>query len=72
MRDFSQVIGKDYFETFSSTLKQNSLRIITALVTHLNIKIYQPDIKAAYLNTDLNKEIYMDIPKGCEEYKRGY
>ena len=71
-RGFSQILGIDYIETFSPTLKQDSLRIITALAVHYNFNIYQLDIKAAYLNAELKEELYMEIPEGDENFKKGY
>jgi len=65
-RGFSQVLGIDYIETFSPTLKQDSLRIITSLAVHYMFNIYQLDIKAAYLNAEINEELYMEIPEGDE------
>jgi len=64
--------GVDYIETFSPTLKQDSLRILISIALHYNFEIYQIDIKAAYLNADLEEELYMDIPEGCKDYGKGY
>jgi len=69
-RGFSQVYGVDYEETFSPTLKQDSLRIITNLSTFFNFEMYQLDIKAAYLNAEVDEELYMEIPDGFEN--RGF
>jgi len=65
-RGFSQVYGVDYVDTFSPTLKQDSLRIITSIAVYNNFNIYQLDIKAAYLNAEINEELYMEIPKGMD------
>jgi len=51
-RGFTQKEGIDFKETYSPTLKQNSLRVITSLATHYNYNIHQLDIKTAYLNAD--------------------
>jgi len=51
----------DYEETFSSTLKQDSLRVITNLSTYYNFDIYQLDIKIAYHNTEIDEELYMEV-----------
>ena len=65
-RGFSQVYGVDYVDTFSPTLKQDSLRIITSIAIYNNFNIYQLDIKAAYLNAEINEELYMEIPRGMD------
>ena len=58
---FSQIYGIDYLETFSPTLKQDSLRIIISIASYYGFEIYQIDIKAAYLNADLEEELYMKM-----------
>ena len=65
-RGFSQIYGVDYEETFSPTLKQDSLRIITNLSAYYNFDMYQLDIKAAYLNAEVEEELYMETPEGFE------
>jgi len=59
---FTQVYGVDYVETFSPTLKQDLLRVIVSISMHYSFEIYQKNIKAAYLNSDLEEELYMEIP----------
>ena len=71
-RGFVQIYGVDYIETFSPTLKQDSLRIIIAISVYLDFSIFQIDIKAAYLNADLDEELYMEIPEGSSDYGKGY
>ena len=56
----------DYEEIFSPTLKQDSLRIITNLSTYYNFEMYQLYIKAAYLNAEVDEELYMEVPDGFE------
>jgi len=45
-----------------------------ALATHLNFEIHQVDIVAAYLQDNLNKEIYITIPNSVSQFgsKRQY
>ena len=45
-------------------MKFSSLRTIFALAAEHDLEVHQMDIKAAYLNTDLDKEIYMEVPPG--------
>jgi len=65
-RGFTQQLGIDYKETFSPTLKQDSLRIITAIASQMNFSIKQLDINAAYLNADLSETIYLMPPEGYQ------
>ena len=69
-RGFTQQQGIDYNETFAPTLKQDSLRIITAIAVQMDFKIIQIDVKAAYLNAPLNEEIYLEAPEGHIGHKK--
>ena len=41
-----------------------SVRLVLAIVANLNLKLYQMDVKTAFLNGELDEEIYMDQPIG--------
>ena len=61
---FSQVYGVDYNETYSPTLRADSLRILLAVAAYRDWDIHQIDVKTAYLEGDLHEEIYMKAPEG--------
>ena len=63
-KGFTQKEGIDYTETFSSVSKKDSLRIILALVAHLDLELQQMDVKTSFLNGDLEEEVYMKQPEG--------
>ena len=44
--------------------KKDSFRVIMALVAHFDMELYQMDVKIAFLNGDLQEEVYMKKPKG--------
>ena len=71
-KGFTQEYGIDYKETFAPTLKQDSIRIFTAIATQNNFEIDQIDITAAYLNAELNEDLYMKPSKGHEDYNKRY
>jgi len=71
-RGFTQQYGIDFWETFSPTLKQDSLRIITAISVQRGYTIQQIDINSAYLNADLEEDIYMEIPEGHLNHGKGF
>ena len=56
--------GLDYFDTYSPVMIITSIRMLIAIATLHNLEIHQMDVKTAFLNSDLNKEIYMDQPEG--------
>ena len=63
---YTQKDGIDYKETFSPVSRKDSLRILMALVAHFDLELHQMDVKTAFLNGDLEEEVYMDQPQGFE------
>ena len=61
-KEFTQKEGIDYTQTFSPVSKKDSFRIILALVAHLDLELQQMDVKTAFLNGDLEEEVYMKQP----------
>ena len=59
-KGFSQKDDIYYKETFSSVSKKDSFRIIMALVDHYDLELHQMDVKSAFLNGDLEEDVYMD------------
>jgi len=69
---FLQVPGLDFTETFSSVVRFTTLRIFLALTAFLNLELHQVDVVGAYLQGDLDEEIYMKVPNGlAEKYGSG-
>ena len=71
-KGYSQIRGIDYELTFSPTLSIDSIKLIISLAARFNWEIFQLDIKAAYLNAKLDKDIYVIIPQGDKNYGKGY
>ena len=65
-RGFSQQYGLDYDETFSPVAKITTVRILLALATSHTWKLWQMDVKNAFLHGKLDRDIFMDQPKGFE------
>ena len=63
---YTQTYGVDYQETFAPVAKMNTVRILLSLVAHYNWKLLQYDGKNAFLYSDLDEVIYMNIPAGFE------
>jgi len=63
-KGYTQKDDIDYKETFSPVSKKDSLRIVMALVAHYDLELHQMDVKTAFLNGDLEEEVYMDQPEG--------
>ena len=61
---YSQMEGVDYDETFAPVACIESIRILLALACHLKFKLYQMDIKTAFLNGFLKEDVYVTQLKG--------
>ncbi|KAL4279785.1 hypothetical protein GQ457_03G014780 [Hibiscus cannabinus] len=61
---FSQSYGLDYEETFSPVAKMVTPRTIFALVAFKRWKLWQLDVKNPFLYGDLDREVFMEQPKG--------
>ncbi|RVW67994.1 Retrovirus-related Pol polyprotein from transposon RE1 [Vitis vinifera] len=59
-------LGIDYEETFAPIAKLNIVRVLLSLAANLDWPLHQIDVKNAFLNGDLAKEVYMEIPPGFE------
>ena len=64
IKGYKQREGLDYFDTYSPVTRINSIRMILAIATLRNLEVHQMDVKTAFLNGDLNEEIYMEQPEG--------
>ncbi|CAN6675180.1 hypothetical protein TRVA0_106S00122 [Trichomonascus vanleenenianus] len=67
---FSQVEGIDYFETFSPTLSFEALRVMLAIGCMSSMIIHQIDIKTAFLNSDIDTEVFVKPPQGYHKDDR--
>nr|GEU40886.1 retrovirus-related Pol polyprotein from transposon TNT 1-94 [Tanacetum cinerariifolium] len=66
VRGFTKQQGIDYEETFAPVARFETVRIILAIVAQNQWKIYQFDVKSAFLNGDLKEEVYVTQPPGFE------
>jgi hypothetical protein len=57
-----QTQGEDYTETFAPVMKYQSLRTILALACEEGMHVHQMDVKTAFLNGELEEEVYMEQP----------
>ena len=66
-KGFSQVEGLDFGETFAPVARLEAIRILLAYSSHHNIKLYQMDVKNAFLNGVINELVYVEQPPGFED-----
>ena len=67
-KSYTQEDGIDYENRFSSVARIFSVRLILAIVAHMDLELYQMDVKIAFFHGKLDEEIYMDQPL-CFESK---
>ena len=58
--------GLDFRETYASVARLEAIRILLAYACAYNIKLYQMDVKSAFLNGYVNEEVYVEQPLGFE------
>ena len=63
-KGFRQKEGIDYFDTYAPVARITSIRVLLALASMFDLCVHQMDVKTAFLNGDLNEEVYMDQPEG--------
>ena len=66
-KGFKQKADLDFFDTFSPVTRITSIRLLFAIAAIFDLKIHQMDVKTAFLNGDLEEEIYVDQPEGFVE-----
>ena len=59
VKGYSQKLGFDYDETFSSIAMLKSIRILLSIAAHLDYEIWKMDVKTRFLNDNLDESIYM-------------
>ena len=63
-KGFNQIYGVDYKETFAPVVSFNTVRFILSLAVRYDWPLYQMDVVTAFLNGDLEEDIYMSPPEG--------
>ena len=61
---YSQEYGIDYDEVFAPVARYDSIRSVLAIGAQHNYEIHQMDVKSAFLNGELDEEIFMKQPEG--------
>ena len=63
-KGYSQKAGLDYTDTFAPVAKFNSLRSLLALVCENDWELEGMDVKTAFLHSELEETVFMEIPDG--------
>jgi vacuolar-type H+-ATPase catalytic subunit A/Vma1 len=65
-KGYNQQEGIDYEETFAPVARMEAIRIFLAYATYMNFKVYQMDVKSAFLNGNIKEDVYVKEPPGFE------
>jgi hypothetical protein len=66
-KGYSQVEELDFDETYAPVARLESFRILLAYATYHGFKLYQMDVKSAFLNGPIKEEVYVEQPPGFED-----
>ncbi|GJU99213.1 retrovirus-related pol polyprotein from transposon TNT 1-94 [Tanacetum coccineum] len=63
-RDYHQEEGIEFEESFAPVARLEAISIFLAFAAHMNMVVYQMDVKTAFLNGNLREEVYASQPDG--------
>ncbi|KAK1628875.1 hypothetical protein QYE76_003190 [Lolium multiflorum] len=67
---FAQIEGTDFEDTLVPVARLEAIRILLAFASFHNFKLYQMDVKSAFLNGPLKETAYVAQPPGFEDPRR--
>ncbi|GKC81205.1 retrovirus-related pol polyprotein from transposon TNT 1-94 [Tanacetum coccineum] len=67
---YNQQEGIDYDEIYAPVFRLESIRILLAYACALDFKLFQMDVKSAFLNGFLNEEVYVVQPLGFIDFEK--
>ena len=62
--------GIDYEETFALVARLEAIKMLLAYPSIMNFKLYQMDVKSAFLNGLIQEEVYVEQPLGFEDSQK--
>ena len=70
-KGFRQKEGVDYFDVFAPTGKYKTERFGLSMTARWDYELEQMDVPTAFLNADLEEDVYMHLPDGYRDGKEG-
>jgi hypothetical protein len=59
VKGYTQKEGEDFFDTYSHVARLTTIHVLLSLATSHGLLVHQVDVKTAFLNRELEEEIYM-------------
>ena len=69
VKGYNQEEGIDYGETFAPVARLEVVRLPLAFACMSGFKLFQMDVKSAFLNGFINEEVYVEQPPGFEDHQ---
>jgi hypothetical protein len=66
-KGYAQVAGLDFGETFAPMAGLESIRILLVYAAQHSFRLFQMDVKSAFLNGSIKEEVYVEQPSGFED-----
>ena len=66
---YSQEEGIDFEETYAPVARLEAIRILLAFAISQSVKLFQIDVKSAFLNDYIKEEVYVEQPPCFEDHK---
>ena len=61
-KGYTQKEGEDFFDTYSPVARLTAIQVFLSLAGSYGLLVHQMDVKTAFLNGELEEEIYIDQP----------
>ena len=69
VKGYNQEEGIDYGETFAPVVRLEVVRMLLTFTCLSGFKLFQMDVKSAFLNGIINEEVYVEQPPGFKNHQ---
>ena len=67
-KGYNQEEGIDYDETYAPITRLEAIRMLLVFTSFMDLKLYQMDVKSAFLNGFIEEAVYVEQPPGFESF----
>ena len=67
-KSYNQEEGIDYNETFAPIARLEAIRMLLVFTSYMDFKLFQMDVKSAFLNGFIKEKVYVEQPLGFENF----